>query len=93
VVVPSGAHDPRHLRQFAFFALDGGACLIRYDDDSDEGRPDLTGVAAPANVTSVDDPTVDRDRGIFATAIALFPVAAATAPADAFGNATSRITM
>jgi hypothetical protein len=79
-----------------------GACLVRFDDNSDDGLPGTTlpagvvddadeGPGAPNN--GRDNAFKDRDRAIYLTAIGLFPYLPATAAADAYAAAHGRVTL
>jgi hypothetical protein len=91
------------LHRYAMFALNDGACLVRYDDNADDRNadPSLDGATsnhgvdegpnAPNNGAHI--PWRDRDGTIDITAIGLYPVRAGTAPADAYHLAHARATV
>ncbi len=87
----------RALHHYRFVSMDGGACLLRFDDNTDDARvgsgADPQGIEGHAlDLGGVDVSFRDRDFGIFITAIGIFPVAAATPPEDAYGRARGRAT-
>ncbi len=74
-----------------------GACLVRFDDNSDDGRLAFT---LPTGVIddlgeglTSDVPFKDRDRAIYLSAIGLFPFLPGTAADDAYGAAHARVTL
>ena len=90
------ANDPLH--QFRYYPVRGGACLVRFDDDSDDANPTLPATAGAPNPAGspagADDPLNDRDRIILATAIGIFPVRVAAGQEEtAYRLAHTRITL
>jgi hypothetical protein len=103
VYVPNNGTDP--LRRFAVFRdqggthseLNGGGCLVRFDDNMDDQLPGLTATTA-ANITEGPGAGAqvlnrDRDGVVTVTAIGLYPVFAATADADIYERAHGRSTL
>jgi hypothetical protein len=80
-----------------------GACLVRFDDNSDDTLPVASlptgnvddpgeGTNRAATDTS-ENPYKDRDRAIFLTAVGLFPYLTTTDAEDAFDAAHARVTL
>lgn len=71
----------------------GGACAVRFDDNSDDGKLPLTipsgdsGGEGGAN----DEPDMDRDLSVYVTAIGLYP--AVSTDTGAYGTAHARVTL
>jgi hypothetical protein len=98
VYVPPGEVSSTGLRQalhrYRYVTMDGGACLVRFDDNNDDtrvgqGRDNVIPIEGLGN----DIPFRDRDIGIFITAISLFPVLAGVSDADAYEKAHARTTL
>jgi hypothetical protein len=80
-----------------------GACLVRFDDNSDDTLPlaalpagnddDLGEGANRAATDTSENPYKDRDRAIFLTAVGLFPYLTTTDAEDAFDAAHARVTL
>ncbi len=76
-----------------------GACLLRFDDNSDETLPASalpTGIGDDADEgagATTENVYKDRDRAIYMTAIGLFPFLPATTADDAYGAAHARVTL
>ena len=78
-----------------------GACLVRFDDNSDETRPLSVlpaGIADDADegvnaASTTDIPFKDRDRAIYLSAIGLFPFLSGTTAANAYAQAHARVTL
>lgn len=104
VFLPKGSTRPSgHYRLYRFTA-DGSACLVRFDDNSDDAVPSpMLPPAATGNSNGVaegpgadvgrDVLNRDRDRAIQLTAIGLFPAAANVADDDVFDRAHARVTL
>lgn len=76
-----------------------GACLMRVEDNSDDGFPASsvpTGTSGNNTVAEGggrDVPTRDRDRAIYITVIGLYPLLPGTTGPDAYERAHSRVTL
>ncbi|MCC7071851.1 MAG: hypothetical protein IT383_11050 [Deltaproteobacteria bacterium] len=81
----------------------GGVCAVRFDDNSDDGKPPSLG--APFPEAAVDAPgcggenggtenyACDADRAVYVTVIGMYPLLTGTADADAYERAHARVTM
>ncbi len=99
VAVPRDSDRPSaRYRLYRF--TEGSACLVRFDDNSDDAVPVplLPRIATSAQEGpdangGRDVPMRDRDRAIQLTAIGLFPALAATADGDVYDRAHARVTL
>lgn len=96
VSVPPNANNP--MTRHAAFRLDGGACLIRFDDNSDDWHPGLGSRSHFTNVVegpAAGDEVVfrDRDRSIWVSVIGVFPAFAETPNADLWTRAHARVSI
>ncbi|MEW5849303.1 MAG: hypothetical protein AB2A00_10840 [Myxococcota bacterium] len=84
------------LHRYRMVKMNGGAYLVRVDDNSDDG---LTGLATATGNNTVAEGLGssvlfrDRDRSVFLTAIGIYPVPPGTSDADAYEKASARITL
>lgn len=91
VYLPSAEASQSGLRQalhrWRLVDMDGGACLVRFDDNSDDfklgGGQDNSSTADKYENNGKDAPNRDRDMGIFVNAIGVFPKLSGTAAAAA----------
>ena len=86
------------LHRYAFVRVGEGACLLRFDDNSDDGHPltsyaSGTGNTGPLPEGGAELVHRDRDGTIIATAIGLYPVPATRDPRDAYHRAPARVTL
>lgn len=80
---------------------EAGACLVRFDDNSDETLPLSqipAGVADDAGegllaASTTEVTHKDRDRAIFLTSIGVFPFLSGTPAADVYARAHARVTL
>lgn len=103
VFVPKGStRTSSHYRLYRFKSQ-GSACLVRFDDNSDDAVPSpLLPPAATSNNGVVEGPAGDsgrdilnrdRDRAIQLTAIGVFPAFASVVDDDVFDRAHARVTL
>lgn len=97
VQVPSSTADAEHA--FSYVLMGTGACLVRFDDNSDENKT-IVGIVDDADEgaslgpgTRQENLRKDRDRAITVTAIGLHPVGPDMPAADAFDRAPERVTV
>ncbi len=102
VQIPAGSGQSWKL-----LVRDGGACLVRYEDNSDDDFPAAAvsddgsshNCGGPgAEGTGVDIAYCDRDKAIYLTAIGLYPVDASAATVQAvadtaYANAHAHVTL
>jgi hypothetical protein len=98
VYVPPSESSASGLRQalhrYRYLAMDGGACLVRFDDNNDDSRVGQgRDNAVPIEGLGTDIPFRDRDIGIYITAVSLFPVLAGVTDANAYEKAHARTTL
>lgn len=99
VTIPPSAPAGSQLHKWNIvdFPAMGGACAVRFDDNSDDWRPDLPGGAA-ATTAAQEGPLVgdeterDRDLSVYATAIGMYPRLGA-ADAAVYMTAHTRVTL
>lgn len=96
VTVPPALAGSDH--QWQLVPRAGGACLLRYEDNSDDALPALATVTdtlstdCPAEPgDGVDVTFCDRDGAIYMTAIGIFPFSGAAS--DAYARAHARVTL
>jgi hypothetical protein len=82
--------------RYCAIRMDDGVCLVRFDDNSDDGKtsaalspPDADEAAGAA---SGDNPRKDTDFSVIVTAIGLFPAKGGTPPNDLYEQADARST-
>lgn len=95
VTIPVGA-GANPFNRWELIPMASGACAVRFDDNSDDGRPLLPGPGGEeANEGPLNgpNPNKDRDRSIFITAIGLYPLLPTTADAAAYDAAHARVTL
>ena len=96
----TGSDETKAMHQWAFIARGAapnqGGCLLRIEDNSDDGFP---ASSVPAGTTGADEglgrdnPKADRDRSIYITAIGLYPVLPTTTAEKAYARAHARVTL
>jgi hypothetical protein len=96
----TGSDETKAMHQWAFVtrgaAPNQGGCLLRIEDNSDDGFP---ASSVPAGTTGADEglgrdnPKADRDRSIYITAIGLYPVLPSTTAEKAYARAHARVTL
>lgn len=97
--IPAGSTSPLHQWNLVDIPGSGGLCAVRFDDNSDDGRPDLPtpGGAgdpdSPGEGVGNDVPNMDRDQSVYLTVIGMYPVLPGTADADAYAKAHTRVTL
>lgn len=92
VQIPSGANNDHN---WLYVPRDGGACFLRFEDNSDDSYPAVSAIgtsctSTPAEGTGVEVNFCDRDGQIYMTAIGVFPANTAT---TAYSNAHARVTL
>jgi hypothetical protein len=92
----TGATAAAH--QWAFLARGAapnvGGCLMRLEDNSDDGLPSVpSGTTSAIEGLGRDVPQRDRDRAITITVVGLFPVLATTSAEEAWERAHARVTL
>jgi hypothetical protein len=91
VQIPRSATDQLH--QWALLDLDGGACAMRIEDNSDDGRPALPGMADSAGEgLGTDVPNRDRDLAVYIHVIGMYP-RLVTSDDDVYHKAHARTTL
>jgi hypothetical protein len=96
----TAAEPGRALHRYCAMRMDGGACLVRFDDNSDDGKQaGPSGGVLSADYGSEgptafggDNPRQDRDFSVLVTAIGIFPAKATTPDDDLYHLADARAT-
>jgi len=94
----SAAAEPRQgLHRYCAVRMDQGACFLRFDDNSDDGKtgPLVTAATGPLEGTAAaggDNPRRDTDYSVLVTAIGLYPAKTTTPLAQLYERAESRAT-
>jgi hypothetical protein len=98
----TAAEPARALHRYCAMRMDGGACLVRFDDNSDDGKEagagggvlsldPIDGTEGPT-APEGDNPRRDRDFSVLVTAIGIFPAKATTPGDDLYHLADARAT-
>ena len=95
--VPPGSTSLAH--RYRVLRIDGGACLVRFDDNSDDWHPGL-GDRSTGNNGVIEGPAVgdevltrDRDRSIWVSVIGVFPAFDTTSDAELWTRAHARVSV
>ncbi|HEY1101370.1 MAG TPA: hypothetical protein VGF99_20700, partial [Myxococcota bacterium] len=95
--VPPGSASAFH--RFRVLRLDGGACLVRFDDNSDDWHPGL-GDRSTGNNTIIEGPAAaddvanrDRDRSIWVAVIGVYPAFDTTPDSELWLRAHARVSI
>jgi hypothetical protein len=98
VYVPSSESSQTGLRQalhrWRLIPMDGGSCLVRYDDNADDTRAAGGRDTAAIKIEHLgkDVPYRDSDMGITINAIGIYPTPSGTPAVDAYARARARVT-
>ncbi len=100
--IPSSESTPagerRAMHQWGYIARNGGACLVRFDDNSDDGAFSTASLPLGATTAAVEGLGIDvnnrdRDRSIIISAIGIYPVLGGSNSTNAYERAHARVTL
>lgn len=98
VSIPPSSSSQLHAWNLVDIPNSGGICAVRFEDNSDDGRPpmpmpDATVADSPGEGGGADVPNMDRDLSVYLTVIGMYPFLPGTTDADAYAKAHTRVTL